>query len=207
MSTAAFWNKTATKYAKRPVPDEAVYARKLAITRDLLTPDSQVLELGCGTGTTALHHAPYVKHIDAWDISDSMLALAREKMQAKDVTNVDFRQAEAEPSQLPSEYYDVIMTHSLLHLLGNKDELIAGIFRALKPGGVFVSSTTCLGNTMNWLKIIATPMHRLGLWPKVYFFTSAELEHSLRVSGFDIEVSWLPPKAMAHFFVARKRPD
>ena len=54
-----FWDRHAKGYAKRPVPDEAAYQRKLKMTQDYLTPDMEVLELGCGTGTTALIHAPF----------------------------------------------------------------------------------------------------------------------------------------------------
>ena len=67
--TSKFWDKIAEKYAKRPIADEAAYQRKLAVTRDYFRPDMEVLEFGCGTGTTAINHAPYVKHIRATDIS------------------------------------------------------------------------------------------------------------------------------------------
>ena len=62
---SSFWDKIADKYAKRPVADETAYETKLAKTREYLTPDTQVFEFGCGSGTTAIKHAPYVKHIQA----------------------------------------------------------------------------------------------------------------------------------------------
>ena len=65
-----FWDKKAEGYAKSPVSDEETYQRKLSETQSFFTPDMQVLEFGCGTGTTAVHHAPHVLHIDAIDISD-----------------------------------------------------------------------------------------------------------------------------------------
>ena len=48
-----FWDKTAERYAKSPVSDEATYQRKLAETQSYFTPGMRVLEFGCGTGTTA----------------------------------------------------------------------------------------------------------------------------------------------------------
>ena len=59
--------------------DQAAYERKLAITRECLNPDAQVLELGCGTGSTAIAHAPYVRHIRATDVSSRMIEIARSK--------------------------------------------------------------------------------------------------------------------------------
>ena len=58
-----FWDKIAEKYSQQPIADEAAYQKKLAVTRDYFRPDMEVLEIGCGTGSTAILHAPYVKHI------------------------------------------------------------------------------------------------------------------------------------------------
>jgi ubiquinone/menaquinone biosynthesis C-methylase UbiE len=70
---ARFWDKRAEKYSQRPVADQNTYEKKLEITRTYFRPDSEVLEIGCGTGSTALAHAPYVKHILATDISPGMI--------------------------------------------------------------------------------------------------------------------------------------
>ena len=51
-----FWDKTADKYSKKAVPDEEKYQQKLAETQEFLSEDMHVLEFGCGTGTTAIHH-------------------------------------------------------------------------------------------------------------------------------------------------------
>ena len=94
--TACFWDKIAEKYAKRPVADQSAYERKLATTRRYLRADMEVLEFGCGTGATALHHAPFVKHIRATDISGKMIEIARSKAEAQGVTNVTFEQSDVE---------------------------------------------------------------------------------------------------------------
>ena len=74
-----FWDRIAEKYARRPVADEATYERKLAVTREYLTLESVVLELGCGTGSTAIAHAPFVKQVDATDLSPAMIGIAKRK--------------------------------------------------------------------------------------------------------------------------------
>ena len=63
-----FWDKIADKYAKQPIADEAAYQKKLQVTQGHFHSDMEVLELGCGTGSTAIIHAPHVKHIRAVDI-------------------------------------------------------------------------------------------------------------------------------------------
>ena len=76
---ARFWDRIARRYARTPVPDEAIYQKKLSLTRKWMTPQMHVLEFGCGTGSTALKHAPFVNRILALDISAKMLDIARGK--------------------------------------------------------------------------------------------------------------------------------
>ena len=68
---ARFWDRIAIRHAAKPVPDEKVYERKLAITREYL--NRQVLALGCGTGSTAIAYAPY----DTPDDRDPIPVFAR----------------------------------------------------------------------------------------------------------------------------------
>jgi cyclopropane fatty-acyl-phospholipid synthase-like methyltransferase len=57
-ASAKFWDKVADGYAKQPIADEAAYQKKLQITRDYLQPRMNMLEFGCGTGSTALAPCP-----------------------------------------------------------------------------------------------------------------------------------------------------
>ncbi|MEM9841084.1 MAG: SAM-dependent methyltransferase, partial [Pseudomonadota bacterium] len=62
---AKFWDRIAEKYARQPISNQKAYEIKLDLTREYFTPQSNVLEFGCGTGSTAILHAPYVAHIHA----------------------------------------------------------------------------------------------------------------------------------------------
>jgi ubiquinone/menaquinone biosynthesis C-methylase UbiE len=105
-----FWDSIADKYAKQPVADQAAYEKKLAVTRGYMRPDMEVLEIGCGTGTTALHHAPAVKHIRAVDIAPRMIAIARDKARAAGVANVDFEVSTIDDLQVPDGSLDMVMS-------------------------------------------------------------------------------------------------
>jgi len=201
---ARFWDKRADKYSQRPVADQATYEKKLGITRSFLTPDSEVLEIGCGTGSTALAHAPYAKHILATDISPGMISIAQGKAEATGVANVRFETRAVDDHDIPESGYDVIMAHNLLHLLADKEAAIEAAYRGLKPGGVFITSTACIGD-MTWaFKIIAPVGHFLRLIPLVKVFTRAQLAQSHIEAGFRIEHEWLPKKNAAAFIVAKK---
>ena len=79
---ARFWDKVARKYAANAIADIAGYEATLQRVRALLAPDQSVLEIGCGTGTTALRLASATRQMLATDVSTEMIAIAREKLAA-----------------------------------------------------------------------------------------------------------------------------
>ena len=198
------WNRFAKRYAQSPVSNEAAYQEKLKITRAYFTPDSEVLEIGCGTGTTAVSHAPFVKHIDAIDVSSKMLEIAHGKADAASVSNVTFTCANIERLSEDGATYDVVMGHSILHLLKDKDAVIGTVYNLLKPGGVFVSSTVCVTGKKPFLKLGLAIGSRFGLLPLVSFFSVDALVQSLTNAGFTIDQQWLPENSEAVFIVAKK---
>jgi ubiquinone/menaquinone biosynthesis C-methylase UbiE len=202
---ARFWDKRAEKYSQRQVADQESYEKKLEITRSYFTPDSEVLEMGCGTGSTALAHAPFVKHILATDISPRMINIAKGKAEAGQVKNVTFETRAADDLDIPESRYDAILALNLLHLLKDPEAAIAAAHRGLKPGGVFITSTACIGD-MSWIfRILAPAGHFLRLFPLIKVFTQAWLEQSHVKAGFEIDQAWLPKRNAAVFIVAKKR--
>lgn len=199
-----FWNKRADKYAQRPVSDEAAYQKKLEITRKYFRPDMEVLEIGCGTGSTAIAHAPYVRHILATDFSSRMIEIARDKALAGGVDNVTFEVRPADENDVPDASVDAVMAHSLLHLLEDREQVIADVHRMLKTGGVFVSSTACLGDMLFLFRLIIPVGRFLRLFPLVKVFSAAELKSSLEDAGFEIDYEWQPKKNAAVFIICRK---
>ncbi|TVT76695.1 MAG: class I SAM-dependent methyltransferase [Denitromonas halophila] len=208
-SASTFWDRIAERYARQPIADEAAYQKKLQLTREQFTPDMRVLEFGCGTGSTALAHAPYVAHIRAIDISPKMLDIARQKAAAAHIDNISFELANIDALDEAGQRVDAVMGHSILHLLDNKDEAIAKVYRLLKPGGVFVSSTMCLGDSlkMRIIKAFVSVGAVFGLLPQLRAFTQKALLDSLTTAGFEIAHQWQPKPNAGVFIIARKPAD
>ena len=82
-SSISFWNRSAARYAQRPIADQNAYLRKIALTQKYLNPEMDVLEFGCGTGSTALIHAPRVRSYLATDASPRMIDIARKRKTEK----------------------------------------------------------------------------------------------------------------------------
>ena len=203
-TSTKFWDKIADKYSKQPIADEVSYQKKLKVTQNYFKPDMSVLEFGCGTGSTALIHAPYVKHIRAIDISGNMIAIAKGKAEAQDIKNITFEQLTIEELEVEDCTYDAVLGLSILHLLEDKESAIAKIYKMLKPGGIFVTSTTCMGDAMSWFKLVAPIGKALGFFPLVRVFTAQHLIESLTNAGFALEYQWQPSKDKAVFIVAKK---
>ena len=202
--STSFWDRIAERYAERPVPNEAIYQRKLALTRQYLRADDSVLEVGCGTGSTALSHAPYVSHIHATDVSGGMIDVARRRAGQSDVSNVTFEAAAIENIDLPDESVDVILALNLLHLVADRQAAIEDMQRWLKPGGVLVTSTVCLGDKMRWFRFVAPIGKALGFMPMVKVFAMDDLRNDLVDAGFTQEIDWPTADGRTLFTISRK---
>lgn len=209
MQTAAeFWDRVAPKYAKSPISDMEAYTYTLERTRRYLSPNDTVLEVGCGTGSTALLLADGVKHITASDVSPNMTAIGLEKAREQGVSNVDFVTAELFDSVLEGGPYDAVLAHNMLHLLEDIPAAIRRIGGLLKPGGVFISKTVCLpgpGAPLKYrlMKVILPLMQMVGKAPYVNFMEIAALEECVLSEGFKIlESDNYPPPS--RYIVAQK---
>ncbi|MEO0412212.1 MAG: class I SAM-dependent methyltransferase [Pseudomonadota bacterium] len=200
---AKFWDRMAPGYFKRPIGDEDAYQRKLAMTREHLTCDTRLLELGCGTGGTAIAHAPFVKSVHATDVSPKMLEIARQ--QAHDAgVSITFEQMDTAGFEAPSGSYDAILALSHLHLLEDWRSAISKAHGLLSPGGVFVTSTGCMGDTMAWFRFVAPIGKALRLLPLIQIFTSDTLRQAMTDAGFKIVEDWQPEKSQAIFIIAQR---
>lgn len=197
-----FWDNSAQRYAKSQIQDEAAYRKKLEITQQYLQPDWSVLEFGCGTGSTAMVHAPYVKEVLATDISANMLAIAAQKANDAEINNIRFQQGTLESINPPAASFDAVLGLNILHLLEDPNSAIAISYKALKPGGVFITSTA-LVKEMNILCMLIPVMQVLNLAPFVHRFNKTELVEKLNQAGFSIDHLW-QPAAQSVFIVARK---
>jgi SAM-dependent methyltransferase len=183
---ARFWDRTARKYAASPITDQAAYDRTLARTRDLLAGAEAVLELGCGTGTTALHLAPHVDRLLATDVSPEMIAIARQKAATTPHTNATFTVATPETVRATEGPFDAVLAFNLLHLLHDRHAALRHIHALMKPGALLISKTPCLSEMNPLIRLLVPAMQLVGKAPHVAFFDAPALEREMAEAGFAI---------------------
>jgi arsenite methyltransferase len=130
-----------SEHEKEALPAEAVAAslgcgNPTALAT--LQPGETVLDLGSGGGIDVLLSARRVGptgKVYGLDMTDEMLALARENQRKAGATNVEFLKGEIEAIPLPDRSVDVIISNCVINLSADKDRVLREAFRVLKPGG------------------------------------------------------------------------
>ena len=112
-----FWDRIAERYAKKPIADPDTYEKKVVLTQKYLTRDANVLEFGCGTGSTALLHAPKVKRLLAIDSSEKMVTICKRKRAESDLQNVEFRRATLFDLDDDAASFEAVLGLNVLHLI------------------------------------------------------------------------------------------
>jgi arsenite methyltransferase len=187
---AAFWDGIAEKYAKQAVANPDAFDAKIAITKSRMKPTDVVLDIGCGTGSLALRLADSAARVHGLDLSSEMIRIANGKARAQEVDNVRFHTGPFDDTFRAFEpgSLDGICAYSILHLVEDRPAALAQIFRLLKPGGFFISSTVCLGDSWVPYGPLIGAMRLIGKAPMVQIFDKQTLEDEIRESGF-VEIS------------------
>jgi len=208
---ARFWDRIAPQYAAGAIADMPGYEATLRRVQALLLASGQaqdVLELGCGTGSTALRLAPLTRRMLATDVSAGMIAIARERLAAQPMAQLSLAVADADAGTWGQACYDTVLAFNLLHLVRDLDQTLLLAARALRPGGLLVSKTPCIAEMNPLIPHLAIPLARaLGKAPEVRCLGERGLTAAIARQGLHVEAverHGTRGKDIRVFIVARK---
>lgn len=208
---ARFWDRIAPKYAADPIADLPGYEATLQRVQALLSAEQDVLEIGCGTGSTALRLAPFTRRLLATDVSAGMITIAQGKLAAQPVPQLSFAVADADVPAFGQAAYDVVLAFNMLHLVSDLDRTLQLAMQALRPGGLLISKTPCIAEMNPLIPWLALPLMRaIGKAPAVLSFEGPGLHAAITRQGMDIvsvERHGTRGKDIRLFIVARKPPE
>jgi len=170
------------------IPEEAVLAslgcgNPTALAK--LAPGETVLDLGSGGGIDVLLSARRVGpggKAYGLDMTDEMLALARENQRKAGVENVEFLKGEIENIPLPDNSVDVIISNCVINLSADKNRVLGEAFRVLKPGGRFAVSDVITRG-----EVPAAVRQSMLLWVGCIAGALEEQEYATKLAGAGFE--------------------
>jgi trans-aconitate methyltransferase len=151
-------------------------------------PGERVLDLGCGDGALTETLATLGCTVVGVDASPEQVAAARRR-------GLDARVADARALPFAGEF-DAVFSNAVLHWIREADAVIAGVHRALKPGGRFVGEMGGEGNVAHIASALRDALERRGVSPELpwYFPSAKDYQGKLEAGGFAVETIELFPR-------------
>ena len=187
MKSEKMWNQLAKNW---DTPGVSLGENDLKIierTKKYLNASSVVLDYGCATGSIAIEIASMAKEVRGIDISSNMIEIAKRKADERGIKNIAFTKAAIFDESLGKESFDVILSLSVLHLVEDSAQVMDRINQLLKPGGIFISATPCLGEKAFVSVLMNIPiflLSKMGLIPSINFFSASSLAASITNANF-----------------------
>ena len=204
-----FWDRLARTWGRPSAEPGQVDTKPLAKTRPYLKPTDTVLDFGCAMGSVDLRLAGSVSTIHGIDISSRMIAGAQEAAEVRGVGNVTFAQATIYDESLNRQSYDVVLAFAVLHLLEDAPGALRRIAELLRPGGLLISVTPCLGERgtvlVGALKVVARMAAAMRLIPRLWRCDRRRLVECMDAAGLiTVEIEELDHSVPEYFVAARK---
>lgn len=192
MKAEKLWDRLAKNWDKPGVSLGENDIRLIRKAKQYYNSGSTVLDYGCATGSIVFEIAKEAKQVYGVDFSSRMIDTAKKKVVETKTGNADFIYGSIFNEGLKKEYFDVITAFSVLHLVPDLPQVFERINTLLKPGGVFISVSPCLGEK-HFISLVINAgvyvLSKAGVLPVVNFFQAKALNEMITTARFRIIVS------------------
>jgi 2-polyprenyl-3-methyl-5-hydroxy-6-metoxy-1,4-benzoquinol methylase len=200
-----FWNRVANRSEKQSNEVDQTYVKTIENTIKHLDGSDIVLDYACGTGTITIEIAEKVKEVHAIDITSRMIEVAKSNADEREIENIFFVHTTIFDERYKKESFNVLTSFNILHLLEDPQEVIRRINELIKPGGIFISATPCLGEKSAILAFFLFLLSKIGIVPYLKMLKFSDLENMITDGNFQIiETEDLQHTLPNYFIVAKK---
>jgi len=200
-----FWNRTAQKYNRKEKNEESTYGDYVEKINKYLNKDDSILDFGCGTGLIAIGLAGNVKNILAIDTSSALIEIAKNNTSERNIKNIEHSCSSLFDQQYKDNSFDAILVLYIFHLLEDLPSVMKRLHQLLKPEGIVISSTPCMGDKNKFLSTILKFAGFFGIVPNINVFTIAELTNQFSHAGLNIVETELIDTSGQQYFVTAKK--
>lgn len=198
-----FWKIIHKSYIASPVANEDAYQNKLTATQSKLKPDHHILEIGCGSGNTAITHAPFVAKVTATDFCGPMMDHGRARVAAEAIENVEFK--ELSIWDIPEDtQYDAVLMMSVIHLIPDWKGAIEKATRLLKPGGWLITSTVTTADQPFLSRLVGQIVNVAPIMPSLVSMSFDDLVAQMTQNGLVLDPPYHPDNGTSVFIMAQK---
>jgi len=209
MKSERMWDRMAANWDKPGAGLSENDTRIIEKARKYLNLGSIVVDYGCATGSITLELAKTVKEVHGVDFSEKMIAIATRKAGESKAKNAFFTHGTIFNEKFKNESIDVLLALKILPLLEDLPQVLNRINSLLKPGGVFISLSHCLGEN----KLISLPVNagvfllsKTGILPNVNSFSVSKLTDAIILAGFQAtEVTTISGSMLRKVLITAKK--
>jgi 2-polyprenyl-3-methyl-5-hydroxy-6-metoxy-1,4-benzoquinol methylase len=201
-----FWNKMAGIYDKQVLKKFGkTYRDTIEISEMYLKPEHEALDVACGTGITTVELAKNVKSVFAVDVSYKMIEIAKKKAEKKKISSINFKVADVLDPEIKKRKFDVVFLFNIIYFIEDVDKVMKYLNERLKPEGIILSSTDCLGEKFSIITCIQKLLIKLKILPFMRFYKDEELEALFFRNNFKVvEKKVIHENPSNYFIVAVK---
>ena len=200
-----FWDSVSKRFGKpnQTTNSPALLSVKQHSDKYFKSTDT-ILDFGCGTGDITLEIAGKTRKVTGIDYSDGMIDAAIQKAKEQNSGNVDFLKTDLFDINFLDHSFDVVTAFNVLHYISDKKRNYSKVYELLKPQGLFISSTACLGERYSLLRFLMAILTTIGVVPKMISYKKSDLENEIEKAGFSIVAAFDIAKLPERFIVAKK---
>lgn len=162
MRSEKFWDRVSRMSPSSTELGSTAF-KTVETARNYLSRESDVFDVGCGPGDLTIAIAQSVKSIHAIDTSSGVIEVANTKVSQQEVGNIHFQKSDL-PALAPDKVgFTAVTAFNVLHYIEYIPEFARQIEKRLGPGGLFLSSTACMGERKSFLAGVTLMLRKLRI--------------------------------------------